>query len=554
MSLINQQVRINNLRNKFQNYSFKLVFISFHSRLFSIFTILLFTCLAPSLQAQQPIDPPRLVISIVVDQLRADYLQYFSPSFGEKGFKRLMNGGLAYYSVDFGFPNLSGASSTAAIYTGAYPYYNGITGDRRYDLSKGLEIAIVADDNYMGNYTSDRFSPQALSASTLADELKIASSGQSLVYALAPNAAEAILSGGRYANGAFWLDDYEGKWATSTYYKEVPAYVDHYNTYEAIGNYPDKLWMQSFSHYIGLPYSTRKEAFSYNFPKTDKDRFIKIKQTALINTEVTNLAVRFIEYAGFANRSSSDFLSIAYYAGNYKLSPEAEEYSYELQDIYYRLDKELERLLELIDKRIGLKHTLIVLTSTGYYDTLNRLPPGFNPSGEFYPNRCTALLNMYLMAIYGQGNWVSAYYDRQIFLNKKLSEEKQINWSELVQNAAEFVAQFSGVQDVTTAGQWMIDDQGNAAAFRRGMNKKLSGDIFIELQPGWMIINENQMQKEPVRENNIMVPLFIFGEQIKKESVFRRVKATEIAPTLSHLLRIRTPNACKDLPLPEVIR
>ncbi|GHV58635.1 alkaline phosphatase [Bacteroidia bacterium] len=513
------------------------------------------------LQAQQTVETPQLLVSIVVDQLRGDYLHYFSSTFGEKGFKRLMNGGLVYYSVDYGFPNLSEASSIAAIHTGTYPYYNGITGDFRYDVSKGREISIVTDDNYMGNYTSDRFSPLSLLASTVGDELKIASNGQSLVYAIAPDAAEAILSGGRYANGAFWLDDYNGKWATSTYYKDAPSYVERYNAADAIGNFPDKQWTQSYNYYAGLPYSNRKEAFSYKFPKTDNNRFIKIKQTSLINAEVTNLAARFIENAGFGNRSCTDFLAITYYAGNYKLSPQPEEYSYEIQDIYSRLDKELERLFDAIDRRVGLKHTLIVLTSTGYYDRVNRLPQGFEPPGEttsgngqFYPNRCTALLNMYLMAIYGQGNWVSAYYDRQIFLNRKLAEEKQVKWSELVQNAAEFVSQFSGIQDVTTAGQWFVDDAGRAAAFRRGLNKKISGDIFIDLQPGWVVMNDNKMLQEPVRETAIIAPLYISGEYIKKEQVHRQVKATEIAPTISYVLRIRPPNACKDLPLPEIIR
>ena len=214
----------------------------------------------------------------------------------------------------------------------------------------------------------------------------------------------------------------------------------------------------------------------------------------------------------------------------------------------------MERLFDLIDKWIGLKHTLVVLSSTGYYDRLDRQTEELKPAGEFYPHRCTALLNMYLMAIYGQGNWVNGYYDRQIFLNKKLTEEKQIPWPELLQKATEFVMQFSGVQDVTTAGQWMLEDDRKTAAFRRGMNKKLSGDIFIELQPGWVVSYENPTQKEPVRENNIIAPLFFFGEQIKKEQVHRRVKATEIAPTLAYLLRISTPNACQDLPLPEAVR
>jgi hypothetical protein len=518
-----------------------------------VYSLLVYS--ANGLYAQQTGETPRLIVSIVVDQLRGDYLQYFGSTFGEKGFKRLMNEGLMYHSIDFGFPNVGEAASIASIYTGTYPYYNGITGDYKYDFSKNREVSIVADDDYLGNYTSDKLSPLAILASTIGDELRTASQGKSEVYAIAPNAAGAIISGGKYANSVFWMDDYNGKWATSTYYKEIPWYVDKYNTYEAIGNYSDRIWTQSHSYYAGFPYSRRTTPFSYNFSKNDKDRYLKIKQTSLINTEVTNLANKFLESANLGADANPDLLAITYYAGNYKLSPNPEEYSYEIQDIYYRLDKELEKLFDVIDRKVGIKRTLIVLTSTGYYDSAILLSPEFKPAGEFYPNRCIALLNMYLMAIYGQGNWVNACYNHQIYLNKKLVEEKQIKWPEFVQNAAGFVAQFSGVQDVTTAGQWMVDDTGRSANFRRGMNTKLSGDIFIELQPGWTTINEtNLLLKEYDRKQAIMSPLFIFGSYVKKENIYRTIKATEIAPTLSYILRIRPPNACKDLPLQELIR
>jgi hypothetical protein len=501
------------------------------------------------------VETPKLVVSIAVDQLREDYLHYFNSILGEKGFKRLMNEALVYHSVEFGFPNLSEASSIASIYTGTYPYYNGITGDCKFDFAKNREVSILADDNYLGNYTTDKLSPLSLLSSTIGDELKIASQGKSGVYAIAPNAEGAIISGGKYADGVFWLDNYNGKWATSTYYKEMPWYINRYNESEAIANYSEKEWTQSHTHYNGFPYSTRTNPFAYNFVRTDKDRYLKIKQTSLINMEVTNVAGKIIEYAGFFTRSNPCFLAITYYAGDYKSSTEPEEYSYEIQDIYYRLDKELEKLFDLIERKVGLKNALIVLTSTGYYDSINKLPEGFKPAGEFYPNRCTALLNMYLMAIYGQGNWVNTYYNQQIYLNKKLAEEKQVNWTELVRSAAEFVAQFSGVQEVTTAGQWMVDDAGRAAAFRRGMHKKLSGDIFIELQPGWTVVNEaNPLKKETIRNTAITSPLFIFGEQIKKEHVYRKIKATEIAPTISYILRIRSPNGCKELPLTEIFK
>ncbi|MCL1937848.1 MAG: alkaline phosphatase family protein [Candidatus Azobacteroides sp.] len=509
------------------------------------------------LHAQQiASETPQLVVGIVVDQLREDYLHYFNSTFGEKGFKRLMNEALVYHSVEFGFPNVGKASSTASIYTGTYPYYHGITGDRKYDFEKEREVSIVADDDYLGNYTPDKRSPLSLLASTIGDELKIASQKKSKIYAIAPNAEEAIVSGGKYADGVFWLDDYSGKWATSTYYSEMPWYIDRYNTTEAIGNFSEKSWTQSYSHYVGFPYSIRTQTnpFHHHFDKTDKDRYQKIKQTPLVNTEVTDLAVKLIENAGMASYSAPGLLTLTYYAGNYNADPETEEYSYEIQDIYSRLDKELERLFDCIDRKVGAKRVLVMLASTGYYDSTNQLLEGFKPAGEFYPNRCTALLNLYLMAIYGQGNWVRGYYDYQIYLNKKLAEEKQVQWTELVRNAAEFVVQFSGVQEVTTAGQWLIDDTGRSAFFRRGMNKKLSGDIFIELQPGWEVTYENDAAKKKYHRNNaVITPLFILGESIKKEQVYRRIKLTEIAPTLSYILRIRSPNACTDGPLQEIV-
>lgn len=506
------------------------------------------------LKAQQStVTPPKLVVSIVVNELKGDYLDYFSSLFGERGFKRLMNEGLYYYSVEFGFPNLSEASSAASIYTGTYPYYHGITGNKKYDFSLNREVSIVADNNFMGNYTTDRFSPLSLQASTIGDELKIASNGKSKVYSIAPNAAQAIVSAGRYADGAFWLDDYNGKWATTTYYKDLPYFVDRYNSTSSIGNYSDKTWTQSHSHYIGFPYSTRTTSFSYSFPKSDNNRFLKIKQSSLINSEVTDLAIQFMESNGLGRNVTPDLLALTYYAGNYKFGENCEEYSFEIQDIYYRLDKELEKLFDTIDKKVGMGNALILLTSSGYYDSLNLLPEGYQPAGEFHPNRCTALLNMYLMAVYGQGNWVNAFYQNQIYLNKKLAEEKQVKWEELLRKAAEFVSQFTGVQDVTTSGQQINNDSERSAYFRRGMYSKLSGDIFVELQPGWIIVDEKgNDKKEYRRDNMIPAPLFIYGRNIKKENIDRRINVAEIASSLSFILRIRPPNACKEFALREI--
>ncbi|MDL2256886.1 alkaline phosphatase family protein [Bacteroidales bacterium OttesenSCG-928-I14] len=506
------------------------------------------------LQAQNPERPPKLVVTIVVDQLRGDYLQYFSSTFGEKGFKRLLNEGLVYHQADYGFPNLSEATSVAAVHTGTYPYYNGIAGNMKYDQDLKKEVSIVTDKDYLGNYTSEHYSPLALQSSTIADELKKATQGSCDVFSIAPNPEQAIIAGGRSANAALWLDNYNGKWATSTYYKDIPWYLDRFNSTETIGNFSEKTWIQGLSNYNGFPYSGSRKYFSYSFPKSDNDRYRKIKQTAIINEQVTNLANKILEHAGFGSRSNPDLLALTYYAGNYPYAVNTDEYNYEIQDIYYKLDKELEKLFDMIERKVGMKNTLIVLTSSGYFDSTIDLMSETQVFGKFYPNRCTALLNMYLIATYGNGQWVESYYDNQIYLNKKLAEEKELNWNSIVKDAADFVAQFSGVQEVTTLSQWLVDDIGRAADFRRGMNKKYSGDLFIELQPGWVVIEDESKLTVTNRECSILSPTIFLGVHAKKEHIYRKIKVTQIAPTLSYILRIRPPNGTKDLPLQEFLK
>jgi hypothetical protein len=515
-------------------------------------TSLLAVLTVTGVRAQQTTEVPKLVISIVVDQLRGDYLQYFGHTFGERGFKRLINEGLVYHRVNFGFPNVGQASSIATIYTGTYPYFHGIVADKKIDFESLREVSILYDNTYLGNYTIDRFSPLALLSSTITDELKIETNGVSDVYAIAPDAGAAILSAGKYGDAAFWLDDYNGNWATTTYYKNIPWYVDRYNSTHAPANNPDRVWTPALVSYDGFPYSKDIVSFRHTISKNDKDKFLKFKQTPFINTEITNLASVFFDYADFGKRGYPDFLSITYYAGDYK-SNNSTEFGWEIQDTYYHLDKEIEKLLDLADKKVGLKNVLVVLTSSGYYDYKVQTSEKYKSAGEFYPNRCTALLNMYLMAVYGSGNWVKGYYNEQIYLNKKLVEDQRVDWNEILRKSADFISQFSGVQDVTTSGQWYVDDAGRASAFRRGMHKKISGDLYIELQPDWEVIHEKQTGEQDYKQNNIVLsPLFIWGVNIKKQDIYREIKATEIASTLAFIMRIRAPNACREAPLDEL--
>lgn len=521
-----------------------------------LLTSLIAVLVISQMQAQQ--NAPKLVVCITVDQLRGDYIDYFYNTFGENGFKRLMNQGLVYNNIRFEFKNVDRSNSFATIFTGSNPCFHGITGDKTFDPETQKETSSLYDKEFLGNYTKENYSPKSLTGSTIGDELKVASQGRSDVYAIAPSSESAILSAGHAANGAFWIDDLNGKWATTTYYKGVPWYVDRYNngTESLASRVESMIWTPTLpmASYKAFPYQMDDVSFRYTFNPKTINCYPNLKTSPFINKEVTRLATQFLENGAFGTRSCPDMLSVTYYAGNYSKTMN-KEYSAEIQDIYLQLDKDIETLLGVIDKKVGIANTLIVLTGTGYYDSEEAYPEGLAlGGGEFHPERCTALLNMYLMAIYGQKPWVKGYYDQQIYFDHKLIEDSKLDLDEIQSKAAEFVLEFSGVQHVTTdkrlrSGYW----NENTANFRNGTHHLKRGDLIIELQPGWQIVDKDSGKKSLVRHNAVITPLFFMGNGIKPAHIYREVKATEIAPSITHVLRIRPPNGCKDIPLHELL-
>lgn len=510
-----------------------------------------------NIEAQQ--HTPKLVVCITVDQLRGDYIEYFYNTFGERGFKRLMNEGLVYNNIRFEFSDIDQASAFATLFTGSNPCFHGVTGDKIYDFEKEKEVSILNDPNYLGNYTKDNYSPKQLFSSTIGDELKIASNGRSDVYAIAPDAESAILSAGHAANGAFWMDNFNGKWATTTYYKGIPWYVDRYNNGpEALSaRLESMIWTPSLpmEKLNAFPYVMDEIPFRYVFNEKANNCYFNLKTSPFVNKEITRLAKQFLEYGAFGTRSCPDMLAITYYAGNYR-GILNKEYTREIQDTYYQLDKDIEQLLDAIDKKVGLSNTLVVFTGTGYYKSEEEYADGLLINGgEFHPKRCTALLNMYLMAIYGQqSNWVKGYYNNQIYLNRKAIEDAKLDLATIQNKASEFLQEFSGVQHVTTDRNLLTGDWNEGTVkFRQGTHHMGRGDLIIELQPGWKLNYDNPKEKvKIIRNNAVITPLVFIGNGLKPKHIYREIKATEIAPTVTHVLRIRPPNASQNLPLTEM--
>ncbi|NDV67552.1 alkaline phosphatase family protein [Dysgonomonas sp. 25] len=518
--------------------------------------VAVFVVAAP-LQAQSSSvrETPKLVIGITIDQLRGDYLEMFQQNFSDRGFKRLLNEGLVYENVSFNIPNLDDVSAITTIYTGTTPFYHGILANKKYITKEKREIQTFADEDYLGNYTQEKVSPLAIKASTITDELKMASLNSSDIYSLAPLSAQALITAGQLGNCGFWIDDYSGKWASTTYYRDFYWVVDAENksntSYSAqkLGKYWNPLL--DAKQYNALPYLQGIVNFQHNLEMTNQNSYALFKKSPYANECVRDMAIKILTKADMGKRLAPDFLSLTFYAGNF---PGIADYSIEIQDTYTRLDRDIEALLDAIDKSVGLKNAFIFITSTGYYDS-NEEPDLVINRGSFHINRCEALLNMYLMAIYGTNSWVDKFYNNQIYLNRKLIEDQNIPLQEIQRKSAEFIAEFTGVQEVYTSydlmhGEWnpMME------YYRNGYSKETSGDLYVELQPGYKILNDqDKSHKVKVSRNNAVVcPVIFFGSHIKPERIKRTIKATEIAPSVAHVLRIRPPNAAKDNVLSEL--
>lgn len=513
------------------------------------FLTTLITLIAIAADAQPISGSPKLIVGITIDQLRQDYMDLFSPLYGEKGFRRIWQEGRYYLNADYNYDTPDGASSVASLFTGTVPMIHGIVDKEWMDPLTLLNKNCADDPDFMGNYTAQSSSAVLLQTTTIGDELKIFTKGKSLVYAIAPERETAIMAAGHAADGAFWLNEENGMWCGSTYYGTFPLFVSAFNMQEGTDTRRNSLvWTPQHPDeaYKYLYYTTRPDRFEYRFSDYEENRYRLLKTSPLINSEINRLLQTFFSDSQLGGDDTPDLLSVTYYAGGYDHQSPA-DIPMETQDTYARLDQSLAELLDMIEKKVGLQNTLIFITSTGYTDPQKQDMQAFRlPEGEFHLERCKALLNMYLMALYGQGQWVEAYSGQQLYLNRKLIEENKLTLQEVQGKSAEFLIQMSGIREVYTSTQ-LLSSAGVAEVrrLRNAYYRGRSGDLWIDVMPGWTVIDaKNPTKQYTVHSASIPQPLIFIGWSVKPERIETRVGMDCVAPTVSKAIRIRAPNAC----------
>lgn len=497
---------------------------------------------------------PRLVVGIVIDQLRTDYIEYLQSLFGEKGFRRLMKNGVYLKDIDFKAAPLDAVSATAMIYTGSYPYASGVSRQRVWDPVRKELTPPLFDREAIGNFSSEAYSPAALRVSTIGDEIAIDGAGVSAVYSLAADPQQAVIMAGHAGSSAFWIADSNGKWATSSYYKDVPSVITARNYSNSIASRIDTMqWRPSMAleRYPGVPAQKKYYPFRHTFPRSDRDVYKKFAASPLSNSEITELAVEYLDKVKLGNRADAiDMLSLAYTAAPFKYVRDG-DYRLELEDTYLRLDSQLGVLFDAIDRTVGLDNTLVFLTGTGYYDDSARADDKYRiPGGEFSTRRAMSLLNSFLSAKYGNGDYVDTYYDGHVYLDHKTIDGKRLDIGEVSQSARDFLSKMSGVRDVRALADIVDGKSSLDSELRLIFDPKTGGDLYVTFAPGWDVTDDSRYPSDTrnVRQSMVTTPAFLMGPAIAPTVITIPVDAVRLAPTVTQRLRIRSPNGSMGRP------
>jgi hypothetical protein len=500
---------------------------------------------------------PKLVVGIIVDGLQQEYIDLLREQFGADGFNRLLRDGVVLENVDYG-TNLDAAAATAMVMTGAAPSVNGVGSEFYFDHTAKRHEQVINDHKTIGNYTDETYSAKALRVTTLSDEARIAGAGVTYAYSIAPDASQAILMAGHSSNSAMWLNEKTGNWAGTTYYSEFPAIITNANRMTPLSARLDTIqWVPSANakNTDFLPDHLIRYPFRYTFARSNANRYAAFKSSPLINNEVTNLAVQYIKTLSLGKHDGPDMLNLAFTLQPYEFTKTSEN-RYELIDGYVKLDAYLGHLLTTIDSQVGRDNALVFLAATPPSSRRRRDDDKWNvPSGEFSTRKAMSLLNLYLIALHGNGDWVTAFADEGFYLNTTLIKDRNQDIRTIRQEAADFLKRMSGVDRAYTIDA-ILDastNADNAEALRRNTVVSTASDVRVELAPGWELVDDFNSPGKHTGKVTInaltTAPAYILAPGVKSETIKTIVDARVIAPTVAGQMHIRPPNGASLAPL-----
>jgi len=516
---------------------------------------------------------PKLVVGIVVDQMRYDYIYRYWDKFSNDGFKRLVNEGFFCRNTNYNYvPTYTGPGHTS-IYTGTTPAVHGIIANDWYDKSRGKNIYCVEDDNVTGVGTTapeGKRSPVNMLTTTITDELRISSTMRSKVIGVALKDRSAILPAGHTANAAYWYDGSIGSFITSTYYmKDLPQWVQDFNKKELAKKYLSQPWntllpieqytesVPDDNNYEFIAKGETRPVFPHNLPDLMKANggLNMIRSTPFGNSLTKDFAIETIKSENLGKSTATDFLAVSFSSPDY-IGHAYGPNSVEQEDDYLRLDKDLGELLKFLDTQIGKNNLLVFLTA----DHAAPQVPAYLmdlkvPAGYVNETKMTDTLKKYLLKNFGD-TLVLSFSNQQVFLNHKVIDDKKLNLQQVQESVAAFLQNLSAVSEVLTATTLNNSQftEGSRYLMQKGFNAKRSGDVLVNYQPSWVDYPHYGTTHGSPYSYDTHVPLLFYGWNIQHGSSSEQIYITDVAATLAMMLNIQFPNGCTGKPISFLVK
>jgi len=516
---------------------------------------------------------PKLVVGIVVDQMRYDYLTRFWGQYGEGGFKRLVNEGFNCKNNHFNYaPTVTGAGH-ASVYTGTTPAVHGVIGNDWYDKYADEKVYCAGDPNYNSVGTSSdagKMSPHRMQTTTITDQVRLHTQMRGKVIAVAIKDRGAVLPGGHSANAAYWFDGGdEGNWISSSYYmSDLPSWVKEFNSQKSVNQYK-KPWttLKDISTYIesgtdnnnyeGLFDGQTNPTFPHDLVGLwDKNgKYSILKSTAYGNSLTADFALEAVDKELLGADSFTDFLAISFSSTDY-VGHKWGVNSKEVQDTYLRLDQDLKRLLDTLDEKVGAGEYTVFLTAD--HAAIN--VPAFLrdqklPAGVVEYKNIDNRLTEYLKYTYGTTDIVKRTFSNQLYLDYKVIRSLDLDIEEVQEGLALELLQYDEIYNVFTANQlWQNQyTSGISSIVQKGFSQKRSGDILMVFGPGGGKYGDTGSTHGSPWNYDTHSPLLFYGKGIKKGSTVNRTEIPDVAPTIAALLGMNAPSGTTGEPIAEVI-
>ena len=530
-----------------------------------LFLYITISCLCLSFTGNETVKTnPKLVIGLVIDQMRYDYLTRFSDRFSEGGFKRLLNNGFSIENAHYNLIPTYTAVGHASIYTGTTPTNHGIISNNWYDKFLKKTIYCVDDTRYetVGNEgKSGQKSPKRMYTSTLADQLKLHQISKGKSIGIAIKDRSAILPAGHTANGAYWFEGgNDGKFITSSFYMDhLPKWVEEFNASGKADNYLSTPWntlypLETYTRSIsdnnefeGLFKGETSPTFPHNIPKlrNRNGNFSILKGIPEGNTFTIDFAKAAILGENLGRSNNTDFLAISFSSTDY-IGHQYGPASLEIEDTYLKLDKDLANFLNFLDDKVGKDNYTIFLTADhaavdvpSYLQSL-KIPAHYFNTKALY-NSIIKITQKY----FNSKELVENISNYQIFLNKEKIENLGFTKNEIAERIVNELESLEGIYKAVTAKTLQTTNfsEGLMNSLQNGYNQKLSGDVMLIPYPATLARSRTGTSHGSGYSYDTHIPIIFYGKGIKKGVSKKRYEIIDIAPTMANLLGIEAPNS-----------